>query len=161
MTHCKAKLAKSSRSGGRSSRCQEPSGHGICVLRVSLLNNTTTQLKWAHQRGCTISWLRCRVHSSKLEGKEAIVATSRDLNRKRQQCRLRRLYKQMVKSDSDCFSIYLQVMSRQEQKNIIELYFIINLTSNVCVGKFVKKAPTKMNTTCISLYTTVIYSAYL
>lgn len=67
----------------------------------------------------------------------------------------------MVKSDCDCFSTYLQVISRQKQKNITELYFIINLTSNVYVGKFVKKTPIKMNTTCISLYTTAIYSAYL
>lgn len=43
--HCKAKLARSSRSAGWSNHCQEPSGHGSCVLRVSLLNNATTQLK--------------------------------------------------------------------------------------------------------------------
>lgn len=33
----------------------------------------------------------------------------------------------MVKSDCDCFSIYLQVISRQKQKHITESYFIINL----------------------------------
>lgn len=70
--HCKAKLARSSSSAGRSSHCQEPSGHGICVLRVSLRSNTTTQLKWAHQRGCTASMVSCKAHSRKPEGKEAV-----------------------------------------------------------------------------------------